>query len=107
LFFLSCHCSVISFSATLHASLPIYLAVYYNLKANNFSLTVPWLRWKRSGQFIRWRKWNRNDHCAHLLGLGKWYHLPSPNKWAQRDRKTTRLNSSHVSISYAVFCLKK
>src|SRR5437868_8976514 len=24
----------------------------------------------------------------------------------QRDRKSTRLNSSHVSISYAVFCLK-
>src|SRR5699024_12762795 len=26
---------------------------------------------------------------------------------ASRDRKSTRLNSSHVSISYAVFCLKK
>src|SRR5690606_41476549 len=26
---------------------------------------------------------------------------------AQRDRKSTRLNSSHVKISYAVFCLKK
>src|SRR5699024_12363856 len=25
----------------------------------------------------------------------------------QLDRKSTRLNSSHVSISYAVFCLKK
>src|SRR5437870_9853962 len=25
----------------------------------------------------------------------------------QRDRKSTRLNSSHVAISYAVFCLKK
>src|SRR6266480_5694720 len=25
----------------------------------------------------------------------------------QRDRKSTRLNSSHMSISYAVFCLKK
>src|SRR5437868_13297523 len=25
----------------------------------------------------------------------------------QKDRKSTRLNSSHVSISYAVFCLKK
>src|SRR5699024_12357205 len=25
----------------------------------------------------------------------------------QTDRKSTRLNSSHVSISYAVFCLKK
>src|SRR5690606_41880843 len=26
---------------------------------------------------------------------------------SQRDRKSTRLNSSHVKISYAVFCLKK
>src|SRR5436309_5888856 len=26
---------------------------------------------------------------------------------AERDRKSTRLNSSHVKISYAVFCLKK
>src|SRR5437667_6416208 len=25
----------------------------------------------------------------------------------QRDRKSTRLNSSHITISYAVFCLKK
>src|SRR5207248_9475552 len=28
-------------------------------------------------------------------------------KYAQRDRKSTRLNSSHRTISYAVFCLKK
>src|SRR5207253_8079269 len=28
-------------------------------------------------------------------------------KCADRDRKSTRLNSSHVAISYAVFCLKK
>src|SRR2546430_10543601 len=27
--------------------------------------------------------------------------------FAQRDRKSTRLNSSHSQISYAVFCLKK
>src|SRR5688572_33367706 len=27
--------------------------------------------------------------------------------WKQRDRKSTRLNSSHSQISYAVFCLKK
>src|SRR5438477_8936872 len=26
---------------------------------------------------------------------------------AESDRKSTRLNSSHMSISYAVFCLKK
>src|SRR5690606_42034967 len=35
-----------------------------------------------------------------------------PEKYASRiqvgtDRKSTRLNSSHVKISYAVFCLKK
>src|SRR5207249_11366718 len=30
-----------------------------------------------------------------------------PARIAARDRKSTRLNSSHVSISYAVFCLKK
>src|SRR5699024_12018026 len=28
-------------------------------------------------------------------------------EFPRRDRKSTRLNSSHVSISYAVFCLKK
>src|SRR3989442_3814238 len=30
-----------------------------------------------------------------------------PTKACERDRKSTRLNSSHVRISYAVFCLKK
>src|SRR5439155_15404292 len=28
-------------------------------------------------------------------------------RWEPGDRKSTRLNSSHVAISYAVFCLKK
>src|SRR6266498_1988707 len=33
--------------------------------------------------------------------------LPSGGAGTARDRKSTRLNSSHVRISYAVFCLKK
>src|SRR5690606_41473947 len=37
--------------------------------------------------------------------------LPAPGRGGRlrrrRDRKSTRLNSSHVKISYAVFCLKK
>src|SRR5438477_4504360 len=33
-------------------------------------------------------------------------HQPSGGS-LNRDRKSTRLNSSHMSISYAVFCLKK
>src|SRR5690625_6873305 len=32
---------------------------------------------------------------------------PGTNAKAWLDRKSTRLNSSHVAISYAVFCLKK
>src|SRR6266542_2325081 len=32
---------------------------------------------------------------------------PSRSPYDRRDRKSTRLNSSHGSISYAVFCLKK
>src|SRR5437667_2950909 len=31
----------------------------------------------------------------------------SNTRWATADRKSTRLNSSHITISYAVFCLKK
>src|SRR5689334_24831278 len=34
-------------------------------------------------------------------------HHQRPNRPRRRDRKSTRLNSSHSSISYAVFCLKK
>src|SRR2546426_3501299 len=34
--------------------------------------------------------------------------LHEHNRWEyERDRKSTRLNSSHLVISYAVFCLKK
>src|SRR2546427_9150276 len=34
-------------------------------------------------------------------------HLTAPEVVADEDRKSTRLNSSHSQISYAVFCLKK
>src|ERR1035438_10681950 len=33
--------------------------------------------------------------------------IASPIRHVLRDRKSTRLNSSHLGISYAVFCLKK
>src|SRR5699024_12847223 len=41
-------------------------------------------------------------------GTGPWQQRRlSHRNCRRRDRKSTRLNSSHVSISYAVFCLKK
>src|SRR5476649_1393500 len=44
--------------------------------------------------------------CIDCVAIGR-----EPRRWAilqvQQDRKSTRLNSSHTVISYAVFCLKK
>src|SRR5690606_41898705 len=44
--------------------------------------------------------------CEHFGAQGITVH-PRPDERHIRDRKSTRLNSSHVKISYAVFCLKK
>src|SRR5690625_6496262 len=47
--------------------------------------------------------------CVGMVDKGAMDHLKKyrqkPNSF--KDRKSTRLNSSHVAISYAVFCLKK
>src|SRR3712207_7561533 len=48
-----------------------------------------------------------DDACVRLQrpgGVGLGQHLADA---VQQDRKSTRLNSSHANISYAVFCLKK
>src|SRR5689334_24832397 len=42
--------------------------------------------------------------CPHRVSGAPGYGTGQP---APADRKSTRLNSSHSSISYAVFCLKK
>src|SRR3712207_8890851 len=45
------------------------------------------------------------DYCFNSYALEK---LVAQNQvLPERDRKSTRLNSSHANISYAVFCLKK
>src|SRR3712207_8499009 len=45
--------------------------------------------------------------CGRLLAPdGRYEHAPM-TALALQDRKSTRLNSSHANISYAVFCLKK
>src|SRR5437870_8284639 len=51
---------------------------------------------RRDSRFPKWRPPGRRP-------LPEWGRRPN---W-RRDRKSTRLNSSHVAISYAVFCLKK
>src|SRR5690625_7783250 len=48
------------------------------------------------------------DECIDFIDLSVGNNISSWD-WAFNgaDRKSTRLNSSHVAISYAVFCLKK
>src|SRR2546422_3100259 len=47
---------------------------------------------------------SRREFLSNALGMA----LVTASTWAfDRDRKSTRLNSSHGYISYAVFCLKK
>src|SRR3712207_7253485 len=41
------------------------------------------------------------------VGVGARSRPPPRRGLVPRDRKSTRLNSSHANISYAVFCLKK
>src|SRR5258707_10711570 len=55
------------------------------------------------------------DHDRHVAAIGREPPLAgepavqdqSNDFLARADRKSTRLNSSHANISYAVFCLKK
>src|SRR5258708_18086826 len=47
---------------------------------------------------------NKGQHFAQLMALET---LLACREGLQGDRKSTRLNSSHQIISYAVFCLKK
>src|SRR5437667_7914233 len=50
---------------------------------------------------LRSRRQDRAQACRLQEGADR------RQRAASRDRKSTRLNSSHITISYAVFCLKK
>src|SRR5207245_10435729 len=50
--------------------------------------------------------YSEQDFCHSCCAVLRWSQ-PRRRPGPMRDRKSTRLNSSHGSISYAVFCLKK
>src|SRR3712207_7198397 len=47
------------------------------------------------------------DYVVRKSGRGAVWRLTPLGRQHSLDRKSTRLNSSHANISYAVFCLKK
>src|SRR5690606_39783433 len=103
------HCTTYSHTSTLslHDALPISNSAAPSLQTGIL-------------QFLRWRFLLRNsqfpaDRLPAYLGLAPalfrmrvpWQrHRPLGYLHRLGDRKSTRLNSSHVTISYAVFCLK-
>src|SRR5690606_39845938 len=85
---------------SLHDALPIYHHPFVAgeiwcgdkaiIRCQLYEQSISGLERGRHGNTVR------PEHQEHLF----------PDQEAQ-DRKSTRLNSSHVKISYAVFCLKK
>src|SRR3712207_7075695 len=84
------------------------------------STLFPYTTLFRSAEVILWAvRWylrfglSYRDLEAMLADRGVAVDHVSLYRWVQRfapdleDRKSTRLNSSHANISYAVFCLKK
>src|SRR5438874_10202585 len=82
IFFFNLSASPVINTLSLHDALPISL--------------LPQVR--RRGDASRPAGQTRRRRCASQTGR---------RANARLDRKSTRLNSSHVEISYAVFCLKK
>src|SRR5690606_41763970 len=67
------------------------------------STLFPYTTLLRSGVIQLVRQWYRRPARV----AADRHVRPRAGRAAAEDRKSTRLNSSHVKISYAVFCLKK
>src|SRR5256885_6436625 len=59
---------------------------------------IPYESGQKGQMLLKLNQWLLERYQAGERSRSHWYSL---------DRKTTRLNSSHLVISYAVFCLKK
>src|SRR5207249_12083742 len=88
------------YTLSLHDALPIYRAMVSLPSWKTAApaiLTIEHAERRKSPRASRW-----SSLRASQLPISAYTTTPR-----FQDRKSTRLNSSHVSISYAVFCLKK
>src|SRR5438874_4728258 len=74
-----------------------------------FRSVPPCLPWRECRADGRFESTNPHRTSGNAFPLSAWTGraIQSPGDSEILDRKSTRLNSSHVEISYAVFCLKK
>src|SRR5690349_24017772 len=103
-FFINDAAPPVTYTLSLHDALPILISAV--------GLIDGGVRWRQrvpraAGHIVV------TDHWVYALSTGAMlYELDRKtgqprSAWGLGDRKSTRLNSSHVEISYAVFCLKK
>src|SRR5205814_8031460 len=83
------------YTLSLHDALPILRAQQRRVRKS-----------RPRRDFARSRPLGREHHGGHAVGPVA-ERRPRADAARVRDRKSTRLNSSHLGISYAVFCLKK
>src|SRR5207253_5368010 len=95
------------YTLSLHDALPI-LGVYALSPTQVFVVGAFGTLLSTSDGGRSWRKHDLKwDKLIERIVKEGGYVEPNLNAVYFRDRKSTRLNSSHVAISYAVFCLKK
>src|SRR5690606_39529191 len=95
------------YTPSLHDALPIWPPDIHARRAADRGADLG----KQAGAIranVAWARQKRLRRHRHKHGLPR---QDCRQKWRRQraypDRKSTRLNSSHVKISYAVFCLKK
>src|SRR5690625_7090384 len=91
-------------------STPPYLFVFYSsgYLHNRDLHSFPTRRSSDLNATYPFLDFDKQMKTAVLCGRESVQIRPTTNKRRDlKDRKSTRLNSSHVAISYAVFCLKK
>src|SRR5437899_4319255 len=88
---------------------PVILFFFFMLRRPTRSTLFPYTTLFRSEASLRMLLYVLTRD-PHQLALARGLLIHQRTHWALNsngDRKSTRLNSSHLGISYAVFCLKK
>src|SRR5690606_41515055 len=90
------------YTLSLHDALPIF-----KFKGNPETFSSNWRRSDWIGIRSSLQTFGFRSFSGGIYGQNHPNHGFRTKQGIDEDRKSTRLNSSHVKISYAVFCLKK
>src|SRR5690606_41836256 len=94
------------YTLSLHDALPILGGEFGDTKEWNYKSELNWDLLKHSTH-AGLQQYVKALNQLYTSEPALYENQFDPNCFEWVDRKSTRLNSSHVKISYAVFCLKK